>query len=76
MHKYFKNDDYITILGFLMHNTVRIHRPKLSILVQEKSYKRVSFKVIVYITPSEITVRNHCPKSASEINDISTKIVI
>ena len=31
MRKYLKKDDYRTVglLGFLMHNTVRNHRPKL-----------------------------------------------
>ena len=30
-----KKNDYITGLGFVMHNTARNYRPKLSILVQE-----------------------------------------
>ena len=35
MHKYFKKDDYITVLGFFMHITARNYRRKLSILVKE-----------------------------------------
>ena len=59
-----------------MHITVRNHCPKISILVQEQSFKRGICEGFLYITPSEITVRNHRLKSQFEISDIITKIVI
>ena len=36
-YKFLKKDNYITVLGFLMHITARNYRPKLSILLQEWS---------------------------------------
>ena len=61
---YLKKDDYITVLGFLMHNTVRKHRPKSPSEFSDISTKIVIKKttklgVRIHRTPSEITVRIH-----------------
>ena len=68
MHKYLKKDDYITVLGFLMHITARNYRPKLLILVKKYNIKGYSVRVLYTShrpkSPSEITVRNHHPKLA------------
>ena len=67
-----KKRSLYSCIRLLIDNTVRNHRPKLPTLVQNCYYVRV----VSYITPSEITDRNHRPKSPFEICDIITKILI
>ena len=58
-----KKDHYIAVLDFLIHNTVRNHRPKLPTLVQNWSYNSVTLLGLFHTShrpksPSEITIRN------------------